>query len=142
MARILFFDDEPSISGAIAMNLDMEGWDITFVDEINELFMEIRSRQFEILILDIMAPTPEMENKYVNFTSKEIEEMDGGMNTGIVLAQKIWKFKKNAPILFLSAKEQPESIDIFLSEGKKCGYLRKPPFPEDFSKSLNDLLNK
>lgn len=130
--RVLFFDDEKFISGLMAQNLEMNGWDITFVDEINELFMELRSRQFDVLILDIMAPIPQKENKHVNFTSSEIDEMEEGMNTGVVLANKIWaEIRKEQPILFLSAKQLETEHD----------YLLKPVFADELEMKLHDMLN-
>ena len=99
--KVLFFDDEPFISGKLAKSLELDDWDVTFVSEINDLFMELRSRQFGILILDIMAPIPEKENKHVNFTNNEIDKMDKGMNTGVILAEKIWReINNDLPIIF------------------------------------------
>lgn len=142
--RVLFFDDEPFISKALANSLTLFEWDVTFVDNINDLFKELKNNSFDILLLDIMAPIPEMENSNVSFSEKEINEMDNGMNTGIVLARKIWEFNNNIPILFLTAiavEHQQESINHFTDEGKTCYCLRKPEPAIKVQDTLNQLLN-
>ena len=139
--KVLFFDDEPFISKALADSLTFFEWDVTFVHDINCLFEELKNNSFDILILDIMAPVPEAKNEYVNFTNAEIKEMEGGMNTGIVLARKIWEFKKNIPILFLSAKMRPNSIKQFNDSGKTCDCLRKPEFAQTISDRLEELID-
>lgn len=139
--RVLFIDDEAFISGTLAQHLRILGWDVTFVSDINELFKEIRkSQKFDILIFDIMMPIPEMENKYVVFSQREIEEMDGGMNTGVVLAKKIWtEVKNDIPILFLSAK-RPESVSQ-LPTSFRFDYIRKPVLAETLEIKLKVMLN-
>lgn len=139
--KVLFFDDEPFISEALADSLTFLEWNVTFVNNINGLFEELKNNSFDILILDIMAPIPEIKNEYVNFTNAEIKEMEGGMNTGIVLARKIWEFKKSIPILFLSARLRPDSIKQFIDCGKTCDCLRKPELAQNISSKLQELID-
>ena len=139
--KVLFFDDEPFISKALANNLTFFEWDVTFVHDINCLFEEFKNNSFDILILDIMAPIPETQNEYISFSNAEIKEMESGMNTGIVLARKIWELKKNIPILFLSAKMRPNSIKQFIDSGKICDCLRKPEFAKTISDRLHELID-
>ena len=135
--RILFFDDESYMSMALVKSLDYD-WDITFVDEINELFKELSDHKFDILILDVMAPVPEVQNEFVNFTNAEINEMDEGINTGVVIAKKIWEKKLDLPILFLSARR----LDTIqqLPKNRKFDYIRKPVLVEDLDIKLKELL--
>lgn len=138
--KVLYFDDEPFITEALARSLELFGWDVRNVSEIDYLFNELKTHQFNVLILDIMAPVPNTENRYVSFTPEEIDKMDNGLNVGIVLAKKIWyELKMNIPILFLSAKKNPipEEPDL---EKIKCDYLRKPQLAKDVEKKLNELL--
>lgn len=138
--KILFFDDESFISMALVKSLDFYDWDITFVDEINELFKELKDHKFDILIMDIMAPVPEAQNDFVNFTNAEIKEMDEGMNTGVVLAKKIWKdIDDKLPILFLSAR----GLDtiLLLQRDNKFDYIRKPVLVDDLDLKLKELLS-
>ncbi len=141
--RVLYFDDEQFISGALAQSLKLFGWDAILVSEIDDLFRELKTRQYDILIMDNMAPIPtQKENRYINFSSKEIDEMDMGLNAGVVLSKKIWKeLNENIPILFLSAKKNPIPVDPELSN-YNCGYLRKPQLAKEVDEKLRQMLNK
>lgn len=140
---VLYFDDEPFISRALAENLSFcYDWKVTLISEIDDLFQELANNPYDILILDIMVPIPEKnKNSTISFTKKDIEEMEGGMSTGIVLAKKIWKSHESIPILFLSARSRPDAIANFQKEGKKCEYLRKPELAETVDAALDQLLN-
>ena len=141
--KVLFFDDEPFITAALTHSLELFGWKVTLVSEIDDLFKELKTRQFDILILDLMAPIPNQENKYINFTLDEIDAMKDaqGTNVGVILAKKIWnKMKKSIPILFLSAKKNPIPEDLELKR-ITCDYLRKPQFARAVDEKLKELLN-
>ena len=142
--KILFLDDEKFISGKLAEHLELLGWDVTFFNDINEFLNEFITGVFDILILDIMVPIPKTENQHIKFSKKEIENMgENGVNTGIVLAMKIWELRKDIPILFLSAREQrPKAIKQFQSSGLICDYNRKPELANTVSEKLIELLNK
>lgn len=136
--KILYFDDEPFISRALAEHLRLVyKREVTLVSEINELFDELKDNQYDIIILDIMTPVPDSHI----FTKREIKEMEGGMSTGIVLAKKIWKQNGSIPILFLTARSQPDAITHFKDEGRKCDWLRKPELAKTINEKLLELLN-
>lgn len=141
--RILYFDDEPFISTALAQNLELFGWNVTLVSKAEDLFGKL-SEPFDVIILDIMAPIPDKRIESIEFNKKEIQQMDKGRNTGIVFATKIWDINNqelvNMPILFLSARKQPESINTFQKEGRKCACLRKPELVKTIHKKLEELL--
>lgn len=142
--KVLFFDDELFITKALAKSLELFGWEVKLVSEIDDLFRELRTRQFDILILDQMAPIPNQENRYINFTLKEIDEMKQaqGTNVGVIIAKKIWnELKMNIPILFLSAKKSPIPDDSDLNDIIKCDYLRKPQFAKAVDEKLRELLD-
>ncbi len=139
--KVLFFDDEPFITAALTLSLELLGWKVTLVSDIDKLFKELTTHQFDIIITDIMAPIPNMENKYINFSQQEIDKMDVGLNTGVVLSKRIWKeFNENIPILFLSARRNPIPEDPELGN-YKCAYLRKPQLAKEVDEKLNELLN-
>lgn len=141
--KVLYFDDEPFITEALARSLELFGWDVIQVSEIDDLFKELKTRQFDIVILDLMAPIPNQKNKYVNFAMSEIDEMklSRGTNVGIILAKKIWKeVNTDTPILFLSAKRNPIPEEPEL-EQFKCDYLRKPQLARTVDDMLRVLLN-
>ncbi len=52
--------------------------------------------------MDIMAPIPEPENDHVIFSYAEIWRMDDGINTGIILTEKLWQLEgyRDIPVLF------------------------------------------
>lgn len=142
--KILFFDDDSFITQILAQNLEVIGWEVTLVSEINDLFSNLKKRRFDIIILDIMAPIPKANNEYVNFTKDEIAEMDEAMNTGVVAAKKIWDIEnkkyKNIPILFLSAKKDPRPENPEL-QTDKCDYLRQPELVSTINEKLEKLMN-
>ena len=140
--KVLYFDDEPFITRALARSLELFGWDVTLVSEIDDLIKELKTWQFDILILDLMAPIPNQKNKYINFTPNEIDEMKQaqGTNVGVIVAKKIWnELEKRIPILFLSARRNPIPEDPELNE-LKCDYLRKPQLAKEVHDKLNSLL--
>ena len=140
--KVLYFDDEPFITQAQAMSLELLGWDVTQVSEIDKLFMELKHANFDIIILDIMAPLPNENNKNIDFTPEEIEAMDEGLNVGAVLAKRIWDQDSTLPILFLSARQIPDyAKDEFNHNGYKWGYLRKPELAKIVNAELVKLLN-
>lgn len=138
--KILYFDDEPFLSICLVDSLK-DDWDVTFVDRVDELFKELNRHKFDILILDIMAPIPEMEYPYVSFTNREIDEMDEGINTGVVLAEKIWtEIDGNYIILFLTARR----VDTIsqLSRNHKYDYIRKPILISDLNIKLESMIKR
>lgn len=142
--NILYFDADPYIAQNLCCTLRLYDCNLVMASEIDSLFWELTNFQYDTLILDIMAPVPNMKNRFVNFNSSEIEAMCGGMNTGIVLAEKIWEYKNNIdfPILFLSARRRPNEIVQFILKGRKCEYLRKPQLAKDIHAALQRLINK
>lgn len=142
--KLLYFDDEPYLNIALARSLQLFNWDVTMVSEVDELFKELKTRQFNILILDLMAPVPNKENKYVNFTHEEIYEMKKlkGTNVGVIITKKIRnELKISTPILFLSAKKNPIPEDFELKD-INCDYLRKPQLAKAVNEKLIELLNQ
>lgn len=140
--KVLYFDDDPFINSALAKTLNLFDWDVKLVPDIDTLFKEMKTQQFDVLMLDQMAPIPKKKNQYVNFSSKEIDEMDMGINVGVVVAKRIWKdFNKNIPILFLSAKMNPLLDNPELND-YTCDYLRKPQLARDVDEKLRELLSR
>lgn len=141
--KVLYFDDEPFITEALARSLELFGWNVRQVSKIDDLFKELKTRQFDIVILDIMASIPNQKNKYVNFSMSEIDEMtpSRGTNVGIILAKKIWKeVNTDTPILFLSARRNPIPEEPELRR-INCAYLRKPQLAKTIDEKLRELLN-
>jgi len=142
--NILFFDDDPFTVRSLTLHLESLGWNVKFVSDIDQLFHELNQNQYDILILDIVAPVPEMDKcKYVHFDVSEIDKMDDGMLTGVVLAKKIWHSEKykEIPILFHSARSNPIPGDTELQNGN-CSFIRKPEFAKNVVQILRNIINQ
>lgn len=145
MKKILFFDDEPFVMSylikCLMENLEWSGdKELVFVSTIQDLLTEINSIKevYDLFVLDVMAPMPS-DKLEEYFSKKEWIKMDGGMNAGIVLAEKIRKIEKykNVPILFLSARSISTIPD---SENPNTVYIRKPVSSAEITKKINELL--
>ena len=139
--KILFFDDEPTISKSLVALLRLYDWDVKDVSTIKEFFEEITNHDYDVLIIDIMAPINAENSNY--FSPKEIEKMDNGMSTGIVLAVKTWKMNnkkyKDLPVLFLSARSSDFKSTQNIFPGK-CSFLGKPALIASINEELSNLL--
>ncbi len=102
-ASILVVEDEESLREALKLNLELEGYEITTVDNGPAVLKMVKNEYFDLIILDIMLP-----------------DMDG-----ITVCETIRMQHNDVPILFLSARNS--SSDRV--EGLKKGgddYLTKP----------------
>lgn len=140
--RVLYFDDDAFAADILAGELELYYcWEITVVSKIDDLFQELRDENntYNVLIMEIMAPTACCEEKL--FTKNDIRSMEKGMNTGVVLAKKIWATEMsytNVPVLFYSAK----IMEILPNNGRNCYYLQKPTLTKVISDQLHQLLNQ
>jgi len=102
-ASLLVVEDEESIREAIKLNLELEGYEVTTVDNGASVLKAVKNEYFDLIILDIMLP-----------------EMDG-----ITVCENIRMQNNEVPILFLSARNS--GADRI--EGLKKGgddYMTKP----------------
>jgi CheY-like chemotaxis protein len=88
--KILFFDDEKRIAEILQKNLELFGYDVKLVSTISEFVAEINetTETYDLLLMDIMAPMPSEEERNL-FTDDELDHMERGLNTGVVLIDKI-----------------------------------------------------
>src|SRR5690606_16929398 len=101
--NILLVEDEESLRETIRLNLELEGYGVTVIDNGIGALKAIKNEYFDLIILDIMLP-----------------EMDG-----ITVCEHIRMQNNQVPVLFLSARNS--SLDRI--EGLKKGgddYLTKP----------------
>ena len=143
MNRILFFDDEPFIAQFLIRNLrENYQWkpdglgEITFVSTPEELFKRAESVKYNLFVLDIMTPIDQIE-KTGRFSLSEIEEMQLGDNTGVVIAKKIRTLPnyEDVPVLFLSSRIKPSQMP------ENADYLEKPSFAQIVSDKIKKMLN-
>lgn len=103
MGRILYVEDDLSLSFVTRDQLSKNGYEVISSDNGNEAFQIFKTTNFDICILDVMLP-----------------EMDG-----FELAKKIREINNQIPILFLTARSMQEDK----IEGLKLGgddYMTKP----------------
>jgi Response regulators consisting of a CheY-like receiver domain and a winged-helix DNA-binding domain len=81
-ASILLVEDEENLQEALKLNLELEGYEVTAVDNGTSALKAVKNEYFDLIILDIMLP-----------------EMDG-----IAVCENIRIQNNEVPILFLSAK--------------------------------------
>lgn len=143
MNRILFFDDEPIVTKfLISILRNNYQWkpdgfgDITFVSTPEELFKRAESVNYNLVVLDIMVPIDKI-NKTGKFSPEEIVEMQGGDNTGVVIAKKIRSLAnyQDVPVLFLSARLKPPQMP------GNADYLKKPVFAQMVSDKMKEMMN-
>lgn len=102
-ASLLVVEDEESLRETIKLNLELEGYEVTTVDNGAAVLKAVKQEYFDLILLDIMLP-----------------EMDG-----LTVCENIRMQNNDVPILFLSARNA--SADRI--EGLKKGgddYLTKP----------------
>lgn len=145
MKKVLIFDDEPFIMDYLIKSLrEIYGWngdkEIDFVSTVGELLNKTNSSDetYSLFVLDVMVPMPSGDFKK-QFTQQELDEMLGGMSTGLVIVKKIRQLERytKTPVLYLSARDIPNILD---SEKEFTAYIRKPVSAEEISKKMNELL--
>lgn len=118
-ANLLLVEDEENLRETIKLNLELEGYSVTPLDNGMAALKAIKNEYFDLIVLDIMLP-----------------EMDG-----ITVCENIRMQNNNIPILFLSARNS--SIDRI--EGLKKGgddYLTKPFNLEELLLRIEKLVIK
>ncbi len=118
-ASILVVEDEESLREALKLNLELEGYEVTTVDNGPGVLKVVKNEYFDLIILDIMLP-----------------DMDG-----ITVCETIRMQHNDVPIMFLSARNT--SADKV--EGLKKGgddYLTKPFNLEELLLRVQKLIVK
>ena len=118
-ASVLVAEDEESLREALKLNLELEGYEVTTVDNGPAVIKTVKNEYFDLIVLDIMLP-----------------DMDG-----ITVCETIRMQHNDVPILFLSARNS--SADRV--EGLKKGgddYLTKPFNLEELLLRVDKLVTK
>ena len=102
-ARILYVEDDVTLSFVTRDNLERAGYTIDYCDDGISAFEKISSGDYDLYILDVMLP-----------------KIDG-----YTLARKIREKDESVPILFLSAKSTKEDKIYGLTLGAD-DYITKP----------------
>jgi len=117
--RILYVEDDESLSFITKDQLEMEGFDVTHAINGKEAWATFRKSEFNICLLDVMLP-----------------QLDG-----FELARKIRSVSKHIPIIFLTAKSmQEDKMEGFLLGGDD--YVTKPYSFEELKFRINVFLRR
>ncbi len=117
--RILYVEDDDSLSFITKDQLEMEGYDVTHAVNGKEAWSIFRKAEFDICLLDVMLP-----------------QLDG-----FELARKIRGVSKHIPIIFLTAKSmQEDKMEGFLLGGDD--YVTKPYSFEELKFRINVFLRR
>ncbi|MFT4546018.1 MAG: two-component system alkaline phosphatase synthesis response regulator PhoP, partial [Bacteroidia bacterium] len=117
--RILLVEDEESLQDIIKLNLELEGYEVSAVNNGKVALEEFASKRFDLVILDVMLP-----------------EVDG-----FTICQTIRLENTHVPILFLTAKSSAEDRVFGLKIGGD-DYLTKPFNLDEFLLRVQSLLKR
>lgn len=118
-ATLLIVEDEESLRETLMLNLELEGYEVTAVDNGVGALAAVKAEYFDLIILDIMLP-----------------EMDG-----ITVCENIRVQNNDVPILFLSAKNSGADRIAGLKMGGD-DYMSKPFNLEELLLRVEKLITK
>ena len=119
MNRILLVEDEAPIREALALNLELEGYDVLACGDGSSALQLLQENHVDVAILDIMLP---------------------GMS-GLELCTAIRLHHRELPILMLTARNAPEDRIAGLRTGAD-DYLTKPFHTEELLLRIANLVKR
>ena len=102
-SRILLVEDDPHLAKGLRFNLEREGYEILLVNDGVSAINQLREKDFDLIILDLMLPRM------------------GGLEVARTIRETNIRF----PILMLTAKSSKKDREIGLEAGAD-DYLTKP----------------
>jgi two-component system, OmpR family, response regulator VicR len=118
-ARILYVEDDPTLSLITKENLEMRGFLVDFCEDGIQALDRLRDNSYDLCILDVMLP-----------------KMDG-----FTLAEKIREENSEIPILFLTARTSMEDRIHGLQLGAD-DYITKPFSMEELVLKIEIFLKR
>ncbi len=119
MARLLLVEDDENLSFLVQDNLEHQGYTVQLYRDGATALQAFSRQAFDLCILDVMLPVLD----------------------GFTLAQEIRRVNGQVPILFLTAKSQPEDRIHGLRLGAD-DYLTKPFRLEELNLRLKAILKR
>ena len=117
--RILYVEDDLTLSFVTRDNLEMRGYSVDFCEDGITALDKINAQSYDICILDVMLP-----------------KMDGFM-----LARKIREYNEEIPIIFLTARSTREDKIFGLQQGGD-DYITKPYSIEELVLKIEVFLKR
>jgi len=102
-SKILLVEDEPHLAKGLQFNLEREGYEVFLVDNGVSALDQLREKDFDLIILDLMLPKM----------------------SGLEVARTIRETNIRFPILMLTAKSSKKDKEVGLEAGAD-DYLTKP----------------
>ena len=102
-SRVLLVEDDPHLAKGLLFNLEREGYEVFLVDNGLSALAQLREKDFDLIILDLMLPKM----------------------GGLEVARTIRETNTRFPILMLTAKSSRKDREIGLEAGAD-DYLTKP----------------
>src|SRR4051812_850106 len=101
--KVLYVEDEPYLARIVKDTLELRGYDVLHKTDGNKIMEFVSSFNPDICLLDVMLPNID----------------------GYTLANHIRNVSPNLPVIFLTAKTQPNDIVKGFSSGG-TDYVKKP----------------
>jgi two-component system response regulator VicR len=117
--RILYVEDDLTLSFVTRDNLEMRGYSVDFCEDGITALERVTTQSYDICILDVMLP-----------------KMDG-----FTLARKIREFNEEIPIIFLTARSTREDKIYGLQQGGD-DYITKPYSIEELVLKIEVFLKR
>lgn len=117
--HILIVEDEASIRESLALNFELEGYQVTAAEDSQKAMDLFQTQQFDLILLDIMLP---------------------GMS-GLDLCAHFRLTDRAIPIMLLTARDTPEDRIVGLRTGAD-DYLTKPFHLEELLLRIANLLKR
>jgi DNA-binding response OmpR family regulator len=117
--KVLYAEDEPFLANIVSDGLKATGYEVFRANDGESALEMIVHVKPDICVLDIMMPHKD----------------------GYTVAENIRKMQLKMPIIFLSAKSQPEEVIMGFKSGGN-DYLKKPFSMEELIVRMESLLNR
>jgi DNA-binding response OmpR family regulator len=103
MNHILLVEDDPGIGTSVKLNLELEGYKVTWVQNLHDALEHDKQDKFNLVLLDLGLP-------------------DGN---GLSFCQKVRAQGSHLPVIILTAQVDEDSVVAGLGAGAS-DYIRKP----------------
>ena len=117
--KILLVEDEITLGRIIKESLETRDFIVLHSRNGNEAYKMYNENDIDILVVDIMMP----------------------IKDGLTLIKEIRKKDKNTPVIFLTAKSQPQDVVTGFETGGN-DYLKKPFSIEELIVRIKNLVNR
>lgn len=119
MLRILLVEDEENIRDTVKLNFELEGYEVVATANGRDALKFANEQHFDVMVLDVMLP-----------------EVDGYQ-----ICEQIRLTNRETPIIFLTAKDQPQDRIEGLKKGAD-DYLTKPFVFEELMLRVRRLIER